>query len=73
MADQYDNTNTGAAFKKDGYSGFSGVLNVGGVEYFVSLYDQKKDGTPNIDKKGNPWMRITVKKIEPKQEDEVGF
>ena len=68
---EYDNTNTGAAFQKDGYSGFSGTINVEGKEYWLSIFDKKKDGTPNTDKNGKPWMRVTVKKKEPRKEEDA--
>lgn len=62
----YDNTNTGSAFTKEGYAGQSGVLNVEGKEYWVNLYFNKKDGTQNVDKNGRPWTRIVIK---PKNQD----
>ncbi|MTA40646.1 MAG: hypothetical protein F2563_02365 [Actinobacteria bacterium] len=67
---EYDNTNTGAAFKSDKYDSYSGTLNVEGKEYWVSVYDKKKDGSPNTDKNGMPWFRITVKPKEFKTNDE---
>lgn len=57
MTKQYDNTNTGAAFQKDGFEGFSGTLNVDGKEYWISVYD-------NETKEGKSYRKLKVKPKE---------
>jgi len=58
MAKQYDNTNSGAAFKndrkeKDSHPDLKGSLNVEGTDYWLSMWKKQ-------DKNGNPYYSIAV-------------
>jgi hypothetical protein len=65
MAQDYDNTNRGSIWKNDkketdNHPDFTGSLNVGGVEYWVSAWKRKPDASEKA-----PALSFTVK---PKDE-----
>jgi hypothetical protein len=60
----YDNSNSGAIWKndrkeKDTQPDFTGSLNVGGIEYWVSAWKRKPDANPNA-----PALSFSVKPKE---------
>lgn len=62
MAKEYDNTNTGALFKAkeqktDKHPGYTGTLNVGGVEYWLA-------GWVKEDRNRNKYFSLSVKAKE---------
>ena len=65
---QYDNTNRGSIRKnekkeKDPHPDFTGSLNVGGVEYWVSAWKRKPDANPKA-----PALSFSIK---PKDEQQA--
>jgi hypothetical protein len=64
---EYDNTNRGSIWKnekkeKDTHPDFTGSLNVGGVEYWVSAWKRREDASPKA-----PALSFSVK---PKDEQQ---
>ena len=60
----YDNTNRGSIWKNDrksteNHPDFTGTLNVGGTEYWVSAWKRKPDANPNA-----PALSFSVKMKE---------
>lgn len=62
MSNQYDNTNRGAVWKnqkmRDGKRDphFTGMINVGGVDHFISIWKNDKQG------ENQPVMTMSVRK-----------
>lgn len=62
MSNQYDNTNRGAVWKngkmRDGKRDphFTGTINVDGVDYFISVWNNDKQG------ENQPLMTMSVRK-----------
>ncbi len=89
MAQQYDNTNTGAIFKNDEkengskHPDYKGNLNVGGEDYWVSMW--VKESGPNSQNPGKKFFSVSVTpkkqnqqapargKQQPKVEEDQGI
>jgi len=61
---QYDNTNSGAAFRKENANPkapqFAGPLNVDGKEYEIAIWEKTS-------KAGSPWLSLKVGKPREKK------
>lgn len=73
MSNDYDNTNRGGLFKnnrrRDGKNDpqLQGSLDVNGVEYYISGWTKNNNGEKYVDKNGNAFISLSIRKREPRE------